>query len=311
MFDMHYDLLSRLYYEYITYGYIRKEVKEDIKNIFNDDNIIGSCINLYFKNPKEMFNEIGLSLNELMNVKNIFRTSIKLIEDLIKENIINKNIKFIYSIEGADYIKSPNELEELYELGLRSILIVWNNKNKYGSGNKSDIGLTKLGRELIKKAIDLGLIIDVSHANEKTFYDILNEVKEAKLKEIDVILMASHSNALEIQNVNRNLSYNQLIKLKELDGYIGVVGYNPFISNKEFKQKYLEHIDYMMNKVGFSPNKILLSTDNMNFLNNYNNTFNMHSIMREIQELLLKKYDKEIVEKILIGNATDIYNKLK
>ena len=64
------------------------------------------------------------------------------------------NTKVLFSIEGCDYINDIDELEELYKLGLRSILLVWNNPNKYGSGNRSDYGLTEEGREFIIKAID-------------------------------------------------------------------------------------------------------------------------------------------------------------
>ena len=63
----------------------------------------------------------------------------KISTNLFKEYFPDK--KVIYSIEGCDYIKDLEELENLYKLGLRNILLVWNNENKYGSGNKSDKGV--------------------------------------------------------------------------------------------------------------------------------------------------------------------------
>lgn len=310
MFDMHYDLLSRLYYDFIKYGNVTSNTKADIKKIYNSNNIIGSCINLYFMSIDEMHKEIGLTLDELNNVTEIFKICIQLINDLKVEGIIDKNIKFIYSIEGCDYIKDENELDELYRLGLRSILLVWNNKNKYGSGILGNTGLTDIGKSFIKHAIDLGIIIDVSHSNYDTFYDILDIVKQEKRIAKNVILVASHSNARDICDIPRNLTHKQLIDLKNLGGYIGIVGYNPFLGNNNFKQQYLRNIDYMINEIGFSPNKILVSTDNMNFLNNNDNTFDIYSIRSNLYKLLSRRYSYDILEKILYGNSLNIFKEI-
>lgn len=310
MFDMHYDLLSRLYYDFIKYGNITSNTKDDIKKIYNCNNIIGSCINLYFMSTDEMFKEIGLTIDELNNVTKIFKTCVELINELKVEGIIDKSIRFIYSIEGCDYIKDEKELDELYRLGLRSILLVWNNKNKYGSGILGNTGLTELGKRFIKHAIELGIIIDVSHSNYNTFYDILKIIKEEKNIGKQVILIASHSNAKDIYDIPRNLTRQQLIDLKELEGYIGIVSYNPFLGSNNFKEQYFKNIDYMINEIGFSPDKILVSTDNMNFLNNYNNTFDIHFIKNELCNFLSSKYSSDIIEKILYINAFSILNKL-
>lgn len=311
MFDMHYDLLSRIYYDYIKYGNITNDTKKDIKNIFNKDNIIGSCINLYFMNEQEMLEEIGLNSKQLEDVPSIFKKSVELVESLKDEGIIDKNIKLIYSIEGCDYIKDENTLDELYELGLRSILLVWNNKNKYGSGNKSEMGLTKLGKSFIKHAIDIGIIIDVSHANYNTFYDILNIVKEEKEKGKEPILIASHSNSKQLYNVPRNLSREQLIDLKNLDGYIGIVAYNPFIGDNNFKENYLKHINYMIEEIGFPIDRILLSTDNISFIEDIDCTFNVYNIVNELYSLLSSKYSDSDINKILYENAYEILEKVK
>lgn len=307
MFDVHYDLLSRLYYDYVKYDKVTDSTKSDLRMIFNNNNIIGNISNLYFMSESEMFDEIGLNLNQLSDVNSIFRKCLELLKELIDERVIPKNTKFIYSIEGCDFIDSVKQLEELYNSGLRSILLVWNNSNKYGSGNRGAYGLTTLGKNFIKKAIELGIIIDVSHANEKTFNDILDIVEQS---DNSPILIASHSNSRDLMNVPRNLSYNQLLRLKKLGGYIGIVGYNPFVSNNDFKNFYLKHIDYMINVVKFPIDKILISTDNMNFLESYESTFDIHNII-ELRNLLLQKYSKDIVDKIMFKNATDIYNKVK
>ena len=183
MYDMHYDLLTILYYNNIKgnkYANVNKVI-EDCKNIYSN-NIKGGIINLYFMSYKEMYDEIGIGKNEVNDVKRMFKESVIYLDRFKDMGIIPKDIDFIYSIEGCDYLESVLDLEVLYDLGLRSILPVWNNKNKYASGNRSCDGITKEGVELVKKAIELGIIIDVSHANKRSFNDILDEDDNSDIK---------------------------------------------------------------------------------------------------------------------------------
>ena len=201
MIDMHYDMLSVIYQCYIRedYSYIEKWIKH-----YNSDNVSGLIANLYFMNEDEMEKEIG---NQDINVLEMFRVTTEIFKKYLP------NTKVIYSIEGCDYIKDTIELEELYKLGLRSILLVWNNPNKYGSGNRDDYGLTDLGKEFLIKAIDLGIIIDMSHMNKKTFEDTVSLLREQKSLGKEVKVIASHSNSYDIYNHERNLSDEQILSI--------------------------------------------------------------------------------------------------
>ena len=112
----------------------------------------------------------------------MFRISTKLFHEYFPD------VKVIFSIEGCDFVEI-DDLDELYSLGLRNILLVWNNKNKYGSGNRSDKGLTEDGKKFLRKAIDLGISIDLSHMNHNTFYDTVSLLKEEKNKGKDYVLL--------------------------------------------------------------------------------------------------------------------------
>ena len=118
MIDLHQDLLSIIYYSYLSGD--ETFLKKWLTN-FKGDNVSGLFANLYFMNKEEMENKIG---KRDINVVEMFRKSTKLFRKYLK------NEKVIFSIEGCDYIEDCNELEELYNLGLRSILLVWNKPNK-------------------------------------------------------------------------------------------------------------------------------------------------------------------------------------
>lgn len=306
MIDLHYDLLSILYQCYLRmdFSYIEK-----IKSIFRDNNVSGVIANLYFMNEDEMKDELGDNYGEI-DVVEMFRVS----TNLFKEHF--PDIEVVFSIEGCDYIKDTEELEELYDLGLRNILLVWNNPNKYGSGNKGDYGLTDEGRTFIKKAIELGISIDFSHMNKKTFYDTYELIKEEINNGKEVKVLASHSNSFKYCPHIRNLDDDQLKCLKELNGIVGVVTYSGFVlstnsSIEDLKNKYLEHFNYIVSIMG--KDNVGISTDDMEFCTYfYNeefgpNVFNFNNIKNELIELLSTNYSEDEINKFLYNN---IHNKL-
>lgn len=304
MIDLHHDLLSIMYYSYIRddYSFLDKWLSN-----FRDDNVSGLLANLYFMNPEEMKVEIG---DKDINVIEMFKISI----EMFKKYLPNTDV--IFSIEGCDYIKDTNELEELYKLGLRNILLVWNNPNKYGSGNRGDYGLTELGKDFIIKAIDLGISIDLSHMNKKTFYDTVLLIKEQKSLGKEVRVIASHSGCYEISNHMRNLDDEQLNTLKSIDGSIGIIAYGGFIKdekhqNIDLKELYLEHINHAVEIMGID--RVCVSSDDMVFCKEMFNedfgemVFDYNRIDSSMRELLSSSYSSEEIDKIMYKN---IYNKL-
>ena len=300
MIDLHHDLLSIMYYSYIRRDY--SYLDEWIKN-FREDNVSGLLANLYFMNPDEMKEEIG---DKEINVVDMFKVSTK----MFKTYLPNEDV--IFSIEGCDYIKDTNELEELYNLGLRNILLVWNNPNRYGSGNRGDYGLTEEGKEFLIKAIDLGISIDLSHMNRNTFYDTIDLIKEQKSLGKNVKVIASHSNCFDICHHKRNLDDDQIKKLGEVDGLLGLVSYSEFVSDDHdnLKETYLEQITHAVDILGID--NVGVSSDDMTFAKalfdeEYLMTFDYKSINNDLRELLSTKYNLEEIDKIMYKN---IYDKL-
>lgn len=301
MIDLHLDLLSIIYYSWLKKDdrYLKK-----LLPCFKDDNVSYLLANLYFMNPNEMEKEIG---NHSIKVVEMFEKS----TNLLKQYLPNTNVK--YSIEGCDYIQDTKELEELYQLGLRNILLVWNNENKYGSGNKTKKGLTEEGKDFLRKAIDLGISIDLSHMNENTFYDTIKLIQEEKQKGKKVKVLASHSNYKPLCNHPRNLSLEQLKALKSVDGLLGLVSYTTFVKGSKeesMKEQYKNHIKKAVEILGID--NVGVSSDDMTFANyffqeNYEMIFEYSTIRKDIEELLKEDFTKEEIEKIVWKNA---YNQL-
>ena len=296
MIDMHYDLLSILYYCYLRndFSYVN-----DLQKYFNNNNVTGLIANLYFMSEEEMQTEMP---NTTIDVVKMFQISTELFKKFFP------NIDVVFSIEGCDYIKDVSELKKLKDLGLGSILLVWNNKNKYGSGSKANGGLTKEGQNFIYEAIKLGLTIDLSHMNKETFMDTIAILKSAKKNELNPKVIVSHSCVYDLFNHPRNITKSQIENLQELGAIMGLVSYSYFLTDKKeditiLKNKYLEHIKYVVNILGIDA--IGVSTDDMEYDKELFNKdteeiiFPYINLKKELETLLLNVYNEEEVKKIL------------
>lgn len=160
-------------------------------------------------------------------------------------------------IEGAEAIDTDfRTLEELYERGLRSIGVVWSRENAFGYGvpmsypASPDIGpgLTEAGRELVRACNKLGILLDVSHLNEKGFWD-LAEITDRPI-------VASHSNVHSICASSRNLTDRQLDAIRESGGLVGINFHVAFLraDGKFQKDTSLEvvadHAAYLVDRLG-------------------------------------------------------------
>lgn len=314
--DAHYDLLTVIYM--LRNNTIK--IKELCEKIYRDDNVTHGILNLFFMNQKEMKEQLNILPNEL-NVLDMLNKVIEI--DKEYELIKNKN-NFLYGIEGCDYLKI-DDLEELFKLGIRSINPVWNNQNKYGSGINGDdnFGLTKLGEGLIIKCIDLGIIIDLSHANKKTFFDIIAIVKKNMNKK--PLVIASHSNPIDmVENkdfykntlfIKRGLTDKQILAIKEVGGYIGIVSHKmmllPLFTRKDieyndinFDELLIRRIKYLINLIDVD--HIFLATDNMEYYNvpfsDKINNFKIEETAKKMKALLKKYFDCKTVEKLMYSN---------
>lgn len=107
-----------------------------------------------------------------------------------------------------------DRIETLARDGVRMITLTWNGENELGSGNVTDHGLSPFGREAIRELERAGIMIDVSHLNDRGFDDLL-EVAEKPFA-------ASHSNARAVCGHRRNLTDEQITEMVRRGCLIGL-----------------------------------------------------------------------------------------
>ena len=153
--------------------------------------------------------------------------------DELKRAIKDKRLAAMLGVEGGHMIEDKIEnLDALYVRGVRYMTLTWNNSTSWASSaadetTKGDSlphkGLTDLGKKIIKRMNDLGMLIDVSHNGEQTFWDVIKLTKKP--------VIASHSSVWAFCHHRRNLKDDQIIAIAKNGGVIHVNFYAGFLDS--------------------------------------------------------------------------------
>ena len=157
----------------------------------------------------------------------------------IEENRKHGKMSAILTIEGpAGFGYDPALLEDLYNAGFRITTLGWNEQNVLTGSHKTGGGLTDLGREYVKEAQRLGMVIDVSHISDEGFWDIMNMTQAP--------VIASHSNSRAVHAVSRNLTDDMFRRICETGGVAGINQYADFVGNEPDIDSLCDHIFHFM-----------------------------------------------------------------
>ena len=132
-------------------------------------------------------------------------------------------VGLIYLMEGAEGIRSPHELGEWYELGLRIIGLAWAG-TRYCGGTSEPGPLTDDGRKLISAMADYNFILDLSHMDEAAALESLDRYEGP--------VVATHSNCAALMSgsgTNRHVPDRVIRGLIEREGVIGLIPLNTFL----------------------------------------------------------------------------------
>lgn len=160
----------------------------------------------------------------------------------------SERIGILFALEGtAPVTPDFSLLRTYYRLGVRSLMLTHNERNCFADGcaESPQGGLSKLGRELLQEINRLHMVLDLSHSNERTFYDALELYSGTPI--------ASHSNARSLCDHPRNLKDRQI---KEIAARAGVIGMNflaRFVDSEPAKatpERLVDHIAFIANLVG-------------------------------------------------------------
>ncbi|PSR35529.1 MAG: peptidase M19 [Sulfobacillus benefaciens] len=154
----------------------------------------------------------------------------------------------IISVEGAEALGTdPGLVRIFHRLGVRLMSLTWNERNALADGAGEDPGgggVSKNGRQIIGEMERVGIILDVSHLSEASFWDVM-EIRSRPV-------IASHSNCRELALHPRNLSDAQMRALAGQGGVQGITFVRDFLGRNQDLDRVVDHMLYAMDIVGDS-----------------------------------------------------------
>ncbi len=153
-----------------------------------------------------------------------------------------------FSAEGLDAIgDDPGRLEEYAAFGCRSAMLTWNGENALAAGADCDLnrGLSAAGRRAVERMYRLEMLLDVSHLNERSFWQALDAARGP--------VLASHSNARALCDVPRNLTDAQLRAVRDTGGVVGVNAWHAFLDAdpaRRSMERLAEHTLHLLEVCG-------------------------------------------------------------
>ncbi len=149
-------------------------------------------------------------------------------------------IAAMFGVEGGHMIEDDlNKLDALYKRGARYMTLTWNNSTSWATSAFDETftkdlkhkGLTDFGKQVVKRMNELGMMVDISHVGEQTFWDVMKITTKP--------VIASHSSVYKICNHQRNLKDDQIKAIAKNGGVIQVNFYSAFIDSNFTKSKNL------------------------------------------------------------------------
>lgn len=179
--------------------------------------------------------------------------------ELYKKIIVNfkrklkskpENLTPLFALEGGAVIeKDITVLNTLKSDGVNFISLTWNGENRLAGGSKSSAGLTNYGKKVIHNMNRMGMVCDVSHLNDKSFYQVICRAER---------VAATHSNCRAVYDCPRNLSDEQIKLIAEKNGIIGLNFFPAFLGGDTFSKIY-ENVYHLL-EMGLE-NNIAIGSD--------------------------------------------------
>ncbi len=266
----------------------------------------------------------------------------------LKKAVRKEKIAALFGVEGGHMIENDlNKIDSLYNRGVRYMTLTWNNSTSWASSAMDEtkmkhdptakLGLNDFGKQVVKRMNQLGMMVDLSHVGEKTFWDAIQTTTKP--------VLVSHSNAYALCPVFRNLKDEQIDAVGKNGGVIQLNFYSAFIDSsfknreniflqnkqaeikeliangmqKEYAQamvveKYkseslaiqppmsmlLDHLDYIVNRIGVD--YVGMGSDFDGISASPRELTDVTSYPLITKALLEKGYTKKEVTKILGGN---------
>ena len=207
----------------------------------------------------------------------------------------------ILTVEGGAALGGKLEnINWLRENGVRAITLTWNGENELAGGVMSDAGFSDFGKKAVGQMEKCGIIADVSHLNERSFYELCAFAGQP--------FIATHSASKTICGNRRNLTDEQFLQIRERGGIVGIVMCDKFLRDGENAgfEDILKHVDHFLSLGG--ENTLAFGSD-FDGTDMPDGIVNISSLFSLYEFLLKRGISEAQLDKIFYLNAHDFFEK--
>ena len=204
----------------------------------------------------------------------------------------------ILALEDARILAGKlDRVDQLYTEGIRIVTPLWKGETCIGGSHDVQGGLTEFGKTALRRAVSLGMILDISHASERSASEIIDLSFEQGRP-----VIASHSNAYTVCPVSRNLRDEQIGRILASGGVIGLNLYGHFLrpDGKALAKDVLPHVEHFLS-MG-AEDALCLGCD-MDGCDLPPDLPDLATLPRLAEEMLRHNYPEDLVNKIFFQNA--------
>ena len=166
----------------------------------------------------------------------------------------------LIAAQGADWIeRDPFRIEAMERLGLRQLLLAYNATNQLADGclDRTDSGLTKLGRKVVEECVRVGILLDGTHTGKRATLEMIDLSADPTI--------FSHSNPSAISPNLRNIDDEQIKACTDRDGVICLAPWGPLVmkpntAHQPTVDDFIDMVDHIANLTG-SARHIGIGTD--------------------------------------------------
>jgi membrane dipeptidase len=165
----------------------------------------------------------------------------------LEKAVAKKQFAAMIGVEGGHMIEDRMDyIDALAKRGMRYLTLTWNNSTSWATSARDEthrrdslkhLGLTDYGKQIVRHLNDLGVMVDVSHVGEQTFYDVIATSTKP--------VIASHSCAYALNPNQRNMKDDQLKALAKNGGVVFVNFYSGFVDStygRKVSHFYWQHL---------------------------------------------------------------------
>lgn len=296
-FDLHCDTLYRAVTEDISFNNPNLQV-----NIQNGKKFSKWCQCMAIWLPDDITDQAASLLFKIAH-KKLCAEAEKHSVGILDTKGIRSDHSFIFTVENGRFLQNDlSMIDHLSSCGVRMLTLTWNAENCIGGGaDHPHTGLSDFGRASVRKLEENNIIVDVSHASDKTLYDVLSIATKP--------VVASHSNSRYICNHRRNLSDEFIREISTRGGIIGLNFHRDFLSPDPHcasMKDVLLHTEHILSLTGEDSVSIGSDFDGSDIPGDLNN---LQKVSDLYESFLKIGYNEQLVQKIMYTNAYNFFSR--